>query len=64
MELRIYKYNNEIKYAFDVAPKEESDLRDEIWEAIIESNVKGVLMPKESLEAILGTLANWGIVIE
>ena len=64
MELRIYKHNNEPKFAFDVTPKEESDLRDEIWEAIIESNVKGVLMPKESLEAILGTLANWGIVIE
>ena len=65
MEFRIYEQDGKIKYGVDMTPKELSDLKDEICEAIDE--VKAPIFGDRGerlTDAIFGTLANWNIVIE
>ena len=64
MELRVFKVNGEVKFGFDLTPKELSDLKDELCSDILDSN-SAIVRDHEGLaDSIFGTLSNFGVVIE
>ena len=64
MEFRVYQVNGKIKYSVDMTEKELSDLKDELCEAITDSNSAVIRDREGTADAILGTLANFNVVVE